>query len=248
LRKGDFEGVHQIGSIALEARILLDLHVHIQVPGRPSLRAAQPLARNAQRLAVVDTCWKRDLDRTLDFDLRRAVAGLAVDIGDAAHALTAGTGRLQQERAARVRDLACALARRAHLAPAAFGTRAIAGRARARIPERHFMLGAEGRVLERESHHRAQIGAALRAAATCTGAERTAAAEEVAEDVAEAAEDVLHVAEALAGASPEAGMAKAIVGRALLDIDQDAVGLGALLEPLLGAVVARVAVGVQFER
>ena len=45
-------------------------------------------------------------------------------------------------------------------------------------------------------------------------------------------------------AALDAGVAEAVVGRALLGVGEDGVGLGRFLELLLGGLVARVAVGV----
>ena len=113
LGEADLEAVHQVGALALEARVRLDGHVDVEVPGRPALRAGEPLARDAQRLAVVDAGRERDLHRAIDLDPAAAAAVLAGILDRAAHALAGGARGLQQERPARVRDLARALAARA---------------------------------------------------------------------------------------------------------------------------------------
>jgi hypothetical protein len=167
-------------------------------------------------------------------------------LGHAADAVTTLAGALQQERPARVRDLAGALAARALLALAALGAGAAARIARPGVMERQVILGTEHRVLERQLHDGAQVRARLRAVATC--APPATAAEQVAEDVAELAKDVLHVGEAggLAGAR-QTLVPEAVVRGALVGVAEHRIGLGALFEPLLGLLVAGIPVGVQLE-
>src|SRR4051812_29955470 len=107
------------------------------MPGRPALRTGQTLARHPQRLTVVDPRGEGDLDRTLDFNLRASATCPTRGLGDAAHALAAGTGGLQEERSARMRDLTGALAARADRALAAFGPAPRARLARSRITQRN---------------------------------------------------------------------------------------------------------------
>src|SRR5204863_255497 len=71
------------------------------------------------------------------------------------------------------------------------------------------------------------------------------AAEELAEQVAERAEDVLGALEA--DAVLHAAVAEAVVLRALLLVGEDLVGLGRLLEALLGLLAPRVLVRVPLE-
>ena len=84
-----------------------------------------------------------------------------------------------------------------------------------------------------------------RARAAAERAAETAAAEERLEDVGHRAEalEVRRVA-----AAAQALVAVAVVGRAPLGVGQDLVGLGGLLELLLGVRVVAVDVGVQLAR
>ena len=103
-------------------------------------------------------------------------------------------------------------------------------------------------VLEAELQVVAEIVAALcaGAAAAAGAAEQIAKAEEVAQDIAEVGKSVgVETGGSRAG---HAGVPVVVVGGALLRIAEHAVGLGRLLEPLLGLLVVRVAVRVKLER
>src|SRR5205085_6298862 len=75
-------------------------------------------------------------------------------------------------------------------------------------------------------------------------AEHVAEAEEVAEYVLDAAEPLRAPAGRAGRRSGDSGVAEAVVARALLGVGEDGVGLGRLLELLLGLVVAGVLVRV----
>jgi hypothetical protein len=95
-------------------------------------------------------------------------------------------------------------------------------------------LHAVGRVLERDLEVVAQVGAAEDGRAA-----GTAAAKDVAEDVAE---DIAEARAGPGGMRIHAGVPELVVGRALVRICQNLVGLLTLLEVLLGLRVVRVAV------
>src|SRR6185503_8278918 len=120
------------------------------------------------------------------------------------------------------------------------GGRAVAraGGAGLRARDLDVRLRPEGRLFERQVQVVAQVGAAPGPAPPPP--EQVAEAEEVAQDVAEVRED--------RGIEPararHARVPVDVVTAALLGVAQDAVGLGRLLEPLLGLLVPRVAVGV----
>jgi hypothetical protein len=164
--------------------------------------------------------------------------------GPAAVAACLGHG----EEALLIADLAGAPALRTGLGAGPAGrTGALARRAGLLARDPDLRLRALGGRLEGDLEVVAQVGAAPRTAAP--------AAEAVAEpeDVAEAAEDVAEVGEhrrveALARALVHAGVTEAIVGRALVAVGEDGVGLGRFLELLLGGVVAGIAIGVVLER
>ena len=68
--------------------------------------------------------------------------------------------------------------------------------------------------------------------------------ERLSEDIREAAQvaEVLEAAPAAGGARPHTGVAEAVVGSALLRVREDRVGLGGVLETVLGRGVVRIAV------
>ncbi len=93
--------------------------------------------------------------------------------------------------------------------------------------------GAGHRLLQRQLQVVAQIGAAVHPRATAAAAAAEDVAEHIAEDVAEAgAAETARAARA--GALIHAGMSELIVGRPLLRIGQDLVGLLGLLELRFG--------------
>ena len=117
-----------------------------------------------------------------------------------------------------------------------------------------LLLHPEGRFFERDLHVVTQIGAALapfaiggRAAAE-KRFENSAAAAAATEDFAENIERIMETAAASRAALSESGMPEAIVGRALVGIDQDVVGFAEFLEFLLGVRVVRILVRMKFDR
>jgi hypothetical protein len=103
-------------------------------------------------------------------------------------------------------------------------------------------LGAEDRFLEGEVEVVAQVAAPARSAPR-PAAEHVPEAEEVTEDVAEVGED--RGIEAARAA--QAGVAVGVVALLLVGVAEHAVGLGRLLEALLGLLVPGVAVGMILE-
>ena len=107
-------------------------------------------------------------------------------------------------------------------------------------------LGAREGLVEGDLEIEAQIGPARRAAAPAASA---AEPEEVAEDVGEVREDVrVEAGPARSTGARHAGVAEAVVPRALVGVAQDGVGLGGLLELLFGGRVALIAIGVVLQR
>ena len=140
----------------------------------------------------------------------------------AAAAVLAGLGRRARRRAG----------------PAALGA--------ARAPQHlDLLVGAGERFLQRHRQAHLDVRTARRGA---TAAAAAAAAEDVAEDVPERREDVVDVVEPAAESGGRAGVAEAVVARALLRIGQHLVRLRRLLELRLRHGVARIAVGVQLHR
>ena len=91
--------------------------------------------------------------------------------------------------------------------------------------------------------------AAAKAAKASETAKASATAHVATEDVAKHGEDVVHVkplASETASAT-HAGMSELVVACTLVGVAENVVGLGGLLELLLGFLVARIAVGVVFD-
>ena len=162
---------------------------------------------------------------------------------DPAGAAALAAGARDGEEALLVSQLPGAAALRARRRRGAgCGARAAAGLTGLLTRDLDGRFGALRGLLERNLHVVAQVGAALRPAAPAAAAEHVAEAE----DVAEAAEDVLEVREdgrvdaaAPAGRAGHAGMAEAVVARALVGVGQHRVGFGRFLEALLRGLVAR---------
>src|SRR5207237_4076680 len=93
---GDF--AHQVASVALEDRVLLEAYEDVEIAGRAAGRSGLPLAAEDQSLTVVDS--RRDLHRdggALPFDA--VAAALDARIGDdlpAAPAAVAGGDRAER--------------------------------------------------------------------------------------------------------------------------------------------------------
>ena len=100
-----------------------------------------------------------------------------------------------------------------------------------------------GRLAQRDGQLRLQIVAGLDLR-TAPPAESAAAAEEI----GELREDILDAREALEARRRAAAMTIAIVGRALVRVREDLIGLGQLLEALLGLLIAGIAVGMVLHR
>ena len=99
----------------------------------------------------------------------------------------------------------------------------------------------------RSSRRSAPRCARVRRAAALS--EHVAKAEEVAEDVLEIVEDGgIEAAETLTGGGAYAGVAEAIVARALLGVGEHGVGLAAFLEALFGLGIIGIAVGMILQR
>ena len=174
-----------------------------------------------------------------------AGAGRARIVDHLAAALTARAGALEREEALRVADASGAAAMRAGLRPrAGLGAGAGAGFAGDRRRQPHLGGLAAVGLLQADLHVVAEIGAALAAVAAATGA---AHAEDALEQIGERGAEVR--AEAMAAtALLERLMAEAVIGRALVGVLEDFVGLVDFLEAVLAVLVAGIAVGMPFHR
>jgi hypothetical protein len=122
---------------------------------------------------------------------------------------------------------------------------ALAGVASPRARDLDARGGPERRLLEGDLEMVAEIGPARPRARTATTPEHLA--EDVAEDVVDGGAGGPAEAEALEGVLA-VRVAEAVVAGALLRVGQDRVGLGRLLEALLGVLVPRVLVRVELVR
>ena len=183
-----------------------------------------------------------------------AAAGtlLAGFFQDAPRAFAVRTGLRDAENAARGEDLAAtaAGAALAHFG-AGFRAGAVAAIAFVGLGDGNFLLGAVGRLFQRELQVVAQIIAALRAAGILAAAEKIlkdAATAAAAENFAKDIERIMKTAATTAcpGARIKGGVAVLVVGGAFLRVAQDFVGMAEFLEIFLGNLVARVFVRVKF--
>src|SRR5262245_13323984 len=172
----------QVGAVALEELVRGEREENVEVAARTAAQAGLALAREADTRAVFDA--RRDVDRqgALTRDAAGAGAGGARVVDHLAAAVTRRTSAFEGEEALGVTDFSLAVAGRAGLRLAAgLGARARAGLADHRSGEADLRLLAAERLLERDLHVVAQVGAALAAAGTA--AAPAAHAEEVVENV-----------------------------------------------------------------
>src|SRR5690606_20836082 len=240
-----------------EHGVFLHVHHHIEVSGRSPVLTRRSLPRDLDPLAVGDAGGDAGLDLAGALAAPASAAGRAGVVGDQTAAL-ALAARLGQREAAQVlalvpgaRALGADLRRTARP-----GAAALAGRAGGLAAQRERPGDALGRLVEGQRGLGLHVGAAPRGRGPAPAAEQ--AAEQVAQPLAAArragppagaAEQVPEVESARTGAparpvGPAEQGAGVVVLLAALLVRQDAVGLGDLLEALLGLLVALVGVGV----
>src|SRR5262249_46132494 len=240
---GDRHPAVQIGALALEERMCAEREENVEIPGWSTAQARLALAREPDAGAILDAGGDVDRKRALARHPPGARARRAGIIDDLAAALAGRTGPLEREETLGVTDASLTAAGRTSLGFGA-GLGAGAGAALAGHRGRDAHLGDLAAIgfLQGDFHVVAQIGAALAAAANA------ADAEQIIEDVGEGGR---HIAEAVgrAGAGMlERGVAEAVIGRALVGILEDLVGLVDLFEADFAALVAGVAIGVPLHR
>ena len=188
-----------------------------------------------------------DRERALAGDPAEPAAGGAGIFDDLTAALAGRAGALQGEEALGMADLALAAAGRAGLRlGAGLGAAARAGLAGDRGRDADLGVLAAIGLFEAELHVVAQVGAALAAGAAAAAPGGAAHAEEIVEDVGESRGEV--GAEAVAAALLEGGMAEAVIGRALVAVFENLIGLGDFLEADLAVGIAGVLVGMELHR
>ncbi|ELA00912.1 NAD-specific glutamate dehydrogenase [Cupriavidus sp. HMR-1] len=243
----------QVVAVALEHRVLLDMHLDVEIARRAAVDARLAVARRTDTHPFVDTGRNLDLERLLRLELALTMALRARLRDELAAAVTLRAGLLHREKALRHTHLAHAVTGRA-----GFNRRtrlgAIAVAVFAIVPVRHadLRLVAMRGLLQRDLHAVAQVGATvgLRAAATASAA--GCLAEDVAEDIAERFREATAAkpaaAESTGHVRVHASVAVLIVSRLLLGVGEHLVGLLDLLEFLLGFLVIRIAVRMVLHR
>src|SRR5215471_1131711 len=237
----------EIGTLALEERMCAKREENVEIAGRSTAHARLALAREPDAGAILDARGDVDRKRALARHPPGARARRAGIIDDLAAALAGRTGPLEREETLGVTDASLTAAGRTSLGfGAGLGAGARAALAGHRGRDAHLGGLAEIGFLQGDFHVVAQIGAALAAAAA--SAATAAHAEQVIEDVGEGGS---HIAEAVgrAGAGMlEGGVAEAVIGRALVGILEDLVGLVDLFEADFATLIAGIAIGVPLHR
>src|SRR5262249_53667534 len=160
---------------ALEHRVRLDLHHHVEVAGGAAVDAGLAAARQADAVTVVDPRGDFHRQRLVLLDAAAAAAGGA-GVGDhLAGAVALGAGLLDRETPLLHAHLALALAGGAGGGlGAGLGAAALAGAAFLEGGHADAGLGAARRVFQRDLEVVAQVGAAVDAGALAAAAEDVA--------------------------------------------------------------------------
>ena len=244
----------QVRAFAVEKVVAAHRQEHVEVARRAAARAGLALAREADARAVLDARRDVDLQRLVSAHAALARADLARLVDDLSRAMAGVAGALDGEEALLRAQPSAALAGRALLRlGAGFRARAMAGLAGDRAGHAHGGVGAGKGLFEGDLEIEPKVLAAHVAAPA--GPPASAAAEHVLEDVAEHGAEIetLRAVEAAgagarAHAAVEGGRSVAVIGRALVGILQDVVGVIEFLELLLGVLVAGIAIGVILHR
>ena len=238
----------QIGAVALEERMRADRQENVEIARRAAAHARLALAGEPDAGAVLDAGRNVHRQRALARDAAGAGARRARTVDHLAAALAVRAGALEREEALRLTDPALAAAHRAGLRlGAGLGAGAGAGLAGDRGRDADLRRLAGVGLLQRDLHVVAQVGAALASGAAAAPA---AHAEQIVEDVGEGRGEVgaEAVRRAAHAAVLEGGVAEAVIGRALVGVLQDLVGLVDFLEAMLGVVVAGIAIRMPLHR
>src|ERR1700749_2298867 len=248
LHERDRRAAIKIVSVALEDRVRRDRDEDVKIAGGSAVQFGLAFAGEADARAFLDAGRYVDGERTLLLHMALAFALLARIADDLSGTAALRAGAFDGEEAVL----------RAHLADTGTGRTLLGFRARFRTGtattfasdrRRHGDLcGAtlEG-FFERDFEIVAKIAAAVLTAALFAAA--TELAEQIGEDVGEAGCEIERIAAAAsAHALLEGGMAEAVIGRALLIVLQDVIGLVDFLEFDFGGVVAGILGGMEFHR
>src|SRR3984957_5890383 len=238
----------EVGAVPLKERMGAKRQENIEIAGWPAAQTRLAFSGQPDARAVCDA--RRDVHRQRALarhpagsDARRARA-----FDNLAPALTGQAGALEREETLGMPDFAEAAAARTGLrlgARLCAGTGARLADDRRRNSDLRRLAGK--RFLQRDFHVVAQIRAAL---ASRAAAATAAHAEQIVENIREGGGEIgaKTVRRAHAVALLERGMAKTVIGRALVGILEDLVGLVDFLEPVFGFGITRVAVRMVLHR
>ena len=250
---GQLDDRNQLLAVALEALVLGNQHLHVEVPDLPAGLARVPGARDPDPLARLDPRRDLDLPGAHADGPSLASALLAGRLGHLALAAAGGAGagphHLTEGDPGHLAQLAAAAARLAGpnrgSGLGAVAAAALAGRDRL---DRHLARGSREHLGEAHLDSRRDVAAAHRpgrAEPEQLAEQRVAAPEERGQHILEAAEGV-GARRPAAGA--QALVAEGVIGAAAVGVGEDLVGLGGLLELLLRLRVVLVDVRVQLAR
>src|ERR1041385_8695373 len=245
---GDF--AEQIVAVAMEERVVLHMDDNVEVAGRTASGARLAFAAQAQALAARDARGNlhRQLARLLHATRSTACVARGADDRSGAPALPAGA--CHRKEPLLIPKLTASVALRARLWFAAGrGARAVARFAGFVAWDLDGRFDALRGFIERDFEVIAQIGATLRSASPALAAEHLADAEnvtEAAKDVFEAGEDSR--IESAGCRATKSGVAEAIVHVTLVGVGEDRIGFRRFLEFLFRNLVARIAIGMVFQR
>ncbi len=233
----------KIRTLALEHGMRLEGQENIEIAGRAAAHAGLALTGEANARAILNASGNVHFERSLAREAAGAAASGTRRFDYRAATLAGGTGTLDGKETLCMTNAAGA---RACAALDRFGTRLRAGAGAGlagHVGRKADLCGlAAIRFVERNFQIIAQIGAALAARAAAAAAH----AEQIVEDVGKGRSEI--AAEAvrmrIAGGAIESGVPKAIIGCAFLFVLKDVVGFVDLLELLLAALIAGIAVRV----
>src|ERR1035438_8653783 len=245
LRKRDGNHAVDVITFAFKEGVLLHVQHDIQVPGGAAECSGFAESSETDARAILDASGHFGFDLALAQQAAFALA-LRAGIGDyVARALAGGAGTSDAEEALLIADLAASIARAASDGSfAGGGPGPAAGVAGLMAADIDGLVGAEYGFVKFEVQIFAQIGSALSAAAAASAlSKHVAEAEDVTENIAEILEDSGIESSGGPRSSAQAGVAEAVVERALLGVRENGVGFGDLFEFVFRFRIVRVAVG-----
>src|ERR1700723_848822 len=238
----------EVGAVALKEWMRAERQENIEVAGWPTAETRLAFPGQPDARAVFDA--RRDIHRqsALARDPAQSDARRARAFDHLAPALAGQASALEREETLSMTDLAEATAARTGLRLGAgfgAGTGARLADHRRRNADLRGLAGK--RFLQRDFHVVAQIRAALASRAAATAA---AHAEQIVENVREGGREIgaETVRRTHAVALLERGVAKTVIGRALVGILQDLVRLVDFLEAVFGLGITGVAIGMVLHR